>query len=632
MKGNAVAHEDLAFDAARCLASIDADYYGFTTICNCYPVTLRTAGFLKQSRPASKILLGGPQATAVADETLERYPFIDIVVRGEAELVVPRLLEAFRGERDLRTVAGISLRECGSVRRNPDSEIPLDLNNLPLPAYHLDPRLDDCRSLPLEIGRGCPYACTFCSTSSYFGRKYRLKSPAKVVEQMLEVKRRFGISSFELVHDNYTVDRRHVLAFCEELCRTGKKFTWTCSARPDCLDDSLLKVMKRAGCEGIFLGLEVGTQRMQDVIGKRLNVESARTIVHQTNRRKIGAAVSLICGFPEERPTDLEATVELFIDALRCDYMEPQISLLSPLAGTEINRAHEHNLIFDDVISDMAFQGTSLDSWEREMVAAHPSVFSSFYSVPTPWLERSHLHELRVFLLHGKVLFRWLIVALDQVALGILQAFDLWRKWRSHSSRATVALPVREYYSSPQFKAEFIEFVRSDCIMRFPNAAGALRTLADYYAGFESESAVPNRRGKVVNAIFPHAYPVPSPAIQIADLDIDWRELIRRLRRKGRLDRITVRPCTLVTRTRKGRHEILQMSELSAELLHLCDGRLTLAEIARVFANLHPLIAGIPGEKACVAAIAILRRKGFLSLLEEAPATNLSPSFSRQMS
>ena len=139
-----------------------------------------------------------------------------------------------------------------------------------MPAYDLYPHIKDCIYAPLEAGRGCPFACSFCSTNDFFRRRFRLKSPEVLVGQMRRMKERYGIQTFDLVHDMFTVDRKKVVAFCEVVESSGHKFHWNCSARTDCIDDGLISHMARAGCIGVFFGIDTGSERMQKVINKGL--------------------------------------------------------------------------------------------------------------------------------------------------------------------------------------------------------------------------------------------------------------------------------------------------------------------------------------------------------------------------
>jgi len=210
------------------------------------------AGARGQARhPDAAIVFGGPQASAVAVETLEAFPFVDVVVRGEAEQTLPELLTALGCANGLAGVAGITFRRnevwlhprfAGPAGSRPTSHARLS----PV-AWHRE-----AADHSLEVGRGCPFACTFCSTSEFFRRRFRLKTPARVIEQMKALHQTYGTATFNLVHDTFTAVRAQVVEFCHFLLNCGCKFEWTCSARTDCVDEELLALMARAGCGDSF--------------------------------------------------------------------------------------------------------------------------------------------------------------------------------------------------------------------------------------------------------------------------------------------------------------------------------------------------------------------------------------------
>ncbi len=606
---------DFARHAAEDLAGRDAEVYGFGTLCGSYPLTLRITAALRELRPGCRIVLGGPQATATAGETLAAFPAVDVVARGEGETVLPALLDALASSRDLSSVRGISHQTGAGVAHTPDAPPLEDLDLLPVPAYHLHPKLRRAESLPVEVGRGCPFSCTFCSTSRFFGRRFRLKSPGRIVEEMLALRRTYGTRSFELVHDNLTVDRRRVVAFCEAVSSCGERLTWSCSSRTDTLDDNLIDLMGKAGCSGIFCGVESGSAAIQRRIRKRLDLQAARDRLRRVSRRRIPAAVAFITGFPEETREDLRDTVGSFVDALRFDYLEPQISLLSPLAGTLILERHRHELLRDGVVSDMAFQGESLDYADRELIGRYPAIFSSYWSVPTPWLDRRDLCELRAFLLNARFDLRWLLVAAAQAAGSGMAAYRGFRAWRPRAEGGRSPRALAAYYRSPAFRQDFIRFIRKDLSGRCGASGHALRALAGYYDSLHRWSPAPvaSRRGRPSSAA-----PSLAPDVRLARLSCDGAALLRCLRRGGDLARVPRRASTLVTRLRRGRHEILRVSEEAADLLELCDGTRDARAVSRAFRRLHREVGGVPAETACAVGLAMLRRRGLLAPLPPA--------------
>ncbi|HLQ49850.1 MAG TPA: radical SAM protein, partial [Terriglobales bacterium] len=201
---------DFCSFAGAYFAGRDSDFFGFSTVCSSYPLTLRIAAEVKRAHRMSVVVLGGPQASVVDISTMRAYPFIDLVVRGEAEQTLPNLVDALAAGSSLAAVPGITFRrnEDGEIVRSPDAPLVLDLDALPFPAFHLFPDVRSCRHFPLELGRGCPFACTFCSTNDFFRRRFRLKTPAQMIADMRRVKQTYGINSFELVQDMFTVDRK----------------------------------------------------------------------------------------------------------------------------------------------------------------------------------------------------------------------------------------------------------------------------------------------------------------------------------------------------------------------------------------------------------------------------------------
>jgi radical SAM superfamily enzyme YgiQ (UPF0313 family) len=595
---------DFALEAAELLAGHDAEVYGLSSLCSSYPLTLRIATALRGARPGCRIVLGGPQATASARATLAAFPAVDVVVRGEGEAVLPALLEALAGARDPATLRGLTYRQAGDIRETVDAPVIGDLDALPLPAYHLYRGVMRGLALPLEAGRGCPFSCTFCSTSRFFGRKYRLKSPGRMVRDMMTLHRRYGTRRFELVHDNFTVDRRRVIAFCEAVASTRAGFVWTCSSRTDTLDDELVDVMWSAGCRGYFFGVESGSGEMQRVMNKRLDLVDARERLGKVSRRGMTSAVGFVTGFAAETRDDLRKTVAFFVGTLRHDHVEPQLSLLSPLTGTPVHERHRHELVLDEIVSDMAFQGQERPRADRELVSLHPEVFSSFYSVPTPGLDREELHELRLFLLNARDDLRWLLVAAAQVADDGLEAFAAFRAWRAARSPERRAAALVRYYAGSEFRRDFPRFVRAHLARAHPQARDALRALARYYASIRPDAHPPCANGTRGLA----------RTVHLTRLGCDAGALLRCLRRGGDLSRVPRRTCTLATRTIGGRREIRQVGEEAADLLRLCDGARTPHDVVRAFRRLHPRVGGVPGELAAAVGLETLRRRGFLAV------------------
>jgi radical SAM superfamily enzyme YgiQ (UPF0313 family) len=632
---------DFCHFAGDYFAGRDFDFFGFSTVCSSYPLTLRIAAEVKRLHRESVVVLGGPQASVVDVSTMRAFPWIDLVVRGEAEHTLPVLIDALAGNSPLAAVQGITFRrsEDGeivrNIVRNPAAPLVADLDALPFPAFHLFPDVRFCRHFPLELGRGCPFSCTFCSTNDFFRRNFRLKSPAHMIAEMRRVRQTYGINSFELVHDMFTVDRKRVVAFCEALLESKEEFTWGCSARTDCVDEELIELMSRAGCRGIFFGIETGSVRMQKIIDKGLELNDSADRVRSCDKFKINTAVSLMAGFPDETMDDLRATAAFFVDSLRYDHADPQLSILAPLAGTPIQKQHEDSLVLNDDVADMSYRGWRQEPQDHALIAAHPEIFSSFYSTPLPYLEREFLKELRDFLLNGMRAFRRLLLGLHQDSGNVVDVFQQWQEWRTKNGARFFNGDRTAYYAQSNFPADFIRFVREHYIPTASHAPLAMTALVEYEAALfgrdpeadqelngagQSPEQVPSGifddiSDEIDDLLFPISRPQLLPGVRVIELPADYHEILRRLQQKSPLHDLPGRQVKLaIRRSQSGPAEVRQLSPLSAELLALCAGSLTVEEITAEFVQRKIQIPGVPADKACLAGIEILRQQRLIAL------------------
>ena len=609
-------------------ASRDFDFFGFSTVCSSYPVTLRIAGEVKRAHGKSMVVLGGPQASVVDVSTMRAFPFIDLVVRGEAEHTLPELVDALATDRSLATIPGITFRrnEDGEIVRTQAAPLVSDLDALPFPAFHLFPDVRFCRHFPLELGRGCPFACTFCSTNDFFRRSFRLKSPAQMIADMRRVKQTYGVNSFELVHDMFTVDRKRVVAFCEALLESKEEFYWGCSARTDCVDEELIALMSKAGCRGIFFGIETGSKRMQKIIDKGLELNDSAERVRSCDKFKINTAVSLMAGFPDETMDDLRDTAAFFVDSLRYDHADPQLSILAPLSDTPIQRQHKDSLVLNDDVADMSYRGWQQAPQDHALIAEYPEIFSSFYAVPMPHLEREFLKELRDFLLNGMRAFRRLLLGLHQDSGNVVDVFQQWQEWRTKHGAPFVNGDRTLYYAQPGFAEDFLQFVRAHYIPTASKSPLAMITLVEYESavlgGEHDSNDVRYGSGQSVDGplahsdelFSPESRPQLLPGVHVVNLPSDYHEIIRRLRQRSPLHDLADRPVKVaICRNTSGPADVRQLTPLSAELLGLCEGNLTVEEITAEFLQRKIEIPGVPANLACVGGLEILRRQRLIA-------------------
>lgn len=606
------------------LVSEPFDLFGFSTICSTYPLTLRLAEAVRAAYPAAAVVLGGPQASVVDVATMKAFPYVDYVVRGEAESTLPLLLDVIAtGGRGVARVGGLTYREWGEVVRNPNASVIEDLDGLPLPAFHLFPRMEQSSYASLEAGRGCPFACSFCSTNDFFRRRFRMKSARVLVEQMLAVKRRYGINCFTLAHDMFTVDRKKVLAFCDAVEAAGERLTWGCSARTDCLDEELIERMAQAGCYGLFMGIDSGSERVQGQINKRLDIDEALTRVRQACARRITTTSSLITGFPEETKEDLRETVRFLMEAARHRYSVLQLHLLAPLAETPITTRYKDELLYDEIYSDISFQGWEQSPQDRSMIVSHRDIFTNFYAIPTRWLDRYYLKELKDFFHKAVSDHRLLLVLLHRDSGDLLRVFDAWREWRPACGRPAKAdeKNARPYYASSAFSHDLIAFLRSRYLKGMARYPALVETMVEAEAGLlsmrdDSQAASPGRARGAAEA--PATFGVDAVPVIAADARLvlvpaDYKRLMRCLQRGERLERVPEVRATLVLLKESDDVRVVQLNELTCGLLRACDGARNILEVANAFSPVEE-IAGVPAVRAGLYGLETLARQGLIEL------------------
>jgi radical SAM superfamily enzyme YgiQ (UPF0313 family) len=385
-------------EAAEILLAADPDVVGFSTMCNTYPHALRIAQIVEERRPDTAIVFGGPHATHVAYATLSSFPFIDFILRGECERSVVDLVRLLtESGSDPSRVPGLVYRAGGLVRQGAQSYPLLAPEELPDIDYGVLPRLQEFRDIPLDVGRGCPFACTFCSTNSYWGRRYRLRDAADIVRTVQRLQQVHGLHAFRFVHDNFTAARGLAMQFCNRIIEAGIDCEWRCSGRPDSMDDELVSVMARAGCRSVFVGVESGSRRVQELSRKRVSVARALPAIRTLASHDVQVTASFIAGFPYEEELDLEQTLRLMstIHHETRARTHLQIHLLMPVPAAPLH--DEPGVRLEHDATSAPSENASFDATMREWICLlGPPMFCSFYHYRTPAIARGKLVSARL--------------------------------------------------------------------------------------------------------------------------------------------------------------------------------------------------------------------------------------------
>ena len=397
-------HQDyLTFiqDATDQIAASGAKYVSFYTLWPYYHIELRLAKELKKRGLIT--ILGGPQSSATALATMEAMPFVDYICSGEGENTIVPFFQALKNGAPLDQVPGLYHRVNGQVVFN-DITLPLcDLNILPRWDDRLYAHLYPTPNpefagrnffMPIDAGRGCPYSCTFCCTSYFWRRTYRLKSPERIAEDIEYHNKKFGIKSFWFSHDAFTSNAKLVSQVCDHILEKKLDITWRCTARVDCISEALILKMKQAGMTHIELGIETGSPRMQKLINKNLNLQRARETIAFLLKNGIEVGLFFMYGFPEETEEDLNQTLELAFTMLDEGVSGVSMSFCKFNPATAITEKYMDQLVLDPSIQ-IIFRSIYGYQEEMETIQANKTLFSFFYHLETPLRRKyQYLHFL----------------------------------------------------------------------------------------------------------------------------------------------------------------------------------------------------------------------------------------------
>lgn len=180
----------------------------------------------------------------------------------------------------------------------------------------------------LITSRGCPYQCSYCMVGGIDDRpfRYRRRSADNVLEEMRAIKRRFGVRDIYVYDEIFTMPG-HTERICERMVQEDIGLHWICEGKPDLVRESMLRLMKRAGCAAIYYGVESGDdQILKDVRKGHVSAHAVRAI-RMTQAAGMLAAAFVMLGFPGETWRTYLNTVGFLLatepDLIRYDFLLP---------------------------------------------------------------------------------------------------------------------------------------------------------------------------------------------------------------------------------------------------------------------------------------------------------------------
>jgi radical SAM superfamily enzyme YgiQ (UPF0313 family) len=279
--------------------------------------------------PACVIMAGGPYPTDDPDDALSGG-CVDCVVVGEGDVTFIQLLERIRSQRTWTDVEGIAFRADGAaVRSRPRTAIG-DLDTLPIPDYSLidlDRFSKQFLTFTSKISephanimttRGCPYRCAYCH--NILGKRFRARTPDHVFAEIRHLHDTFGITDFQIIDDIFNLDLSRAKRICDLIIESGIRITMSFpnAIRGDRVDEELIDKMAEAGTRFISYAVETASPRLQDLIGKHLNLDKVEKAIEYTTKAGIITRGFFMIGFPTETEAEVVQTIDYAKSSALC--------------------------------------------------------------------------------------------------------------------------------------------------------------------------------------------------------------------------------------------------------------------------------------------------------------------------
>ncbi len=295
----------------------------------------------------TKIVLGGPDLTYNKKNYLKAGA--NFLVIGEGEETFYELVQALEKGKSVGQIQGLSYLENGELTVNTPRTKIKDLSELPLPnreAFPIEKYLDTWKThhgqsaLNISTQRGCPYTCKWCSTAVY-GQSYRRRPAKDVVDELRLLVDRYNPDTFWFVDDVFTVSHKWLEEFHAEVLASGIKIKYECITRAERMNDKVINWLKESGCFRVWIGAESGSQKVIDLMDRRVQVDLVKEMLIKTREAGIETGTFIMVGYPGETIEDIRITAKYLVDALPDHFT---ITKSYPIRGTRLFDEIEENI------------------------------------------------------------------------------------------------------------------------------------------------------------------------------------------------------------------------------------------------------------------------------------------------
>jgi anaerobic magnesium-protoporphyrin IX monomethyl ester cyclase len=359
------------------------DIVAFTSMSSNFDIAVCLAKEIKNFNSKIMTVLGGHHVTA-RPYCIKDNDF-DIGVIGEGEFTFLDIIISSKEKAGFSHIKGIAYKDDGSVILNESRPPVLNLDTFPYPEreilgdirrYH--PAVFNYKHSPcitIMTSRGCNHKCIYCVNSLDKHTFWREHSANYVLGEIEEIIKTYNIRNFWILDDDFSFNKERVYEICEGLLRKDLKINWSCMMRADRADQSLLTMMKKAGCWQIAYGVESGSERILKFINKKTDLSQIREALNLTKKAKIEAKGFFMIGFPTETAEDIEHSIGLAthlplnyatffpVTVVPGSLLEKEVEKYGKIAicHSKIKMPYMRNIFIPDTLSE-----TEIVKWQKK--------------------------------------------------------------------------------------------------------------------------------------------------------------------------------------------------------------------------------------------------------------------------
>lgn len=360
----------LGYTIKNLLEKVDSfhpDLIGMSMMTLRYRQNYQILSQIKDAYPFIDIVVGGPHVSTMREDVLKDCPAVDygVVLEGEETMV-----ELCSGK-ELSQIKGLIYRNQDRVIYNGDRAFINDLDYVPFPTYekHELPKYGS-KIMSIVSSRGCPYNCIYCPVGSAIGRKFRVRTPKHVVDELAYWYER-GYRRFGFVDDNFTLVKDRVYQICDEIEKRGLKgLDLQCGngVRADQIDRKLLERMKEVGFSYIAFGVEAGNNKILANLKKHEDIETIEKAIKDACELGYRVGLFFLVGTPGETWEDVKDSIAL---ALKYPVFDASFYNIIPYPTTQLYDWLAEKQYFivppEQYLSDSS-------SWDNKPVYVTPSM------------------------------------------------------------------------------------------------------------------------------------------------------------------------------------------------------------------------------------------------------------------